>query len=256
MKRLPILVVGAMTSWSLAIVPNTGKDSRFSWVGQCGGASATAIMSRSVITAKHVGASTFQIPGGEMYTAIERINHPTMDIALLNFDEDLPGWHTLATEALIGAPLSMVGFGRTGVVNDTGTGYDIWWWSGGVRIAGMNTLHERWNIPGIGPSLISWLGVNGDAAGVSGDSGGAFFIDDKLAGVTAFAMNVSGGRLPNYGFAVLNGGVPYHLTGAVDLTDPEVHQWVLENAVPEPATIVMLLLAMAMAARHKRASLA
>ncbi|MCG3128444.1 MAG: hypothetical protein CHACPFDD_03332 [Phycisphaerae bacterium] len=233
MRRLAVLIVlGAATgAVSLAVVPDTGSDTRFPWVGQVGGATGTAIAARTVITARHNGTSTYGW-GEEIYYATHRIEHPTADIALLIFDTDLPGWHALGADAPIDSPISMVGWGHWGTLNDAGDGYVIWWWSGGKRIAAPNALHEKWNVPGVGPSLISWLNVNGDAAAVAGDSGGAFFIDDKLVGVLAFAFNNSGGRLPDYGFASQNGGVPYHGSGAIDLTDPEIRQWVLENSVP------------------------
>lgn len=234
MKALTAFVVVALNgAATVAIVPDTGEDPWYRWVGQAGGGSGTAITPRSVIMAKHIGGSTYGVLG-DTYYATSRIDHPTMDLTILNFDTDLPGWHKLGADAPIGASIAMVGWGRWGTVNDAGNGYDIWWWSGGKRIAAPNKLHEKWYIPDFGPSLIFWLNVNGDAAAVSGDSGGGIFIGDELVGVLSFAFNNSGGSLPNYGFASQNNGVPYHGTGAIDLTDPQVRQWVLDNVIPAP----------------------
>lgn len=233
MKNLCAFVVSAAAvAQSYAIVPNTGPDSDFRWLGHAAGGSGTAISRRSVITAKHATGSQYEILG-TLYTAAYRINHPTMDITILVFDEDLPGWHQLGRQAPVGAPVSMVGLGRTGIVNPQGTGYDIYWWSGGTRLAAPGNVDLKWFFPGWGPSLISWLDVNGDGAGVSGDSGGGYFIDGKLVGVISYVFNNTGGVLPDYGFASLNGGVPYMGTGAIDLTDPEVRAWVLDNVVPK-----------------------
>lgn len=247
------VVVLLTASPSLAIVPNTGEDGHFLWVGPTGGGSGTAIARRSVITAKHVGGITYESLG-HIYTASSRIDHPTMDLTILNFSEDLPGWHELGTSAPVGVSISMVGFGRTGVLNDAGTGYDIHWWSGGTRIAAGNTVDLEWDFPGYGPSLISWLKVNGDAAGVAGDSGGGYFVGDALVGVISYAFNTSGGALPDYGFAVLNNGVPYHGTGAINLTVPEVHSWVMDNIVPQPGVVPAMLIGLAMVARRRRRS--
>lgn len=225
-----VLAMAAITE-SFAIVPNAGADGNFTWVGHAAGGSGTAIARRTVITAKHATGSAYEILG-TMYTAAYRINHPTMDIALLIFDEDLPGWHRLGRQAPVGSPISMVGLGRTGVVNSQGTGYDIHWWSGGTRLAAPGTVDLHWFFEGWGPSLISWLEVNGDGAGVSGDSGGGYFIDGQLVGVISYVFNNTGGVLPNYGFASLNDGVPYMGTGAIDLTDPDVRAWVLDKMVP------------------------
>lgn len=227
----PGVLASAITAASPAIVPNLGEDSRFQWVGPTGGASGTAVARRSVITAKHVGGSTYGVLG-KIYSASYRIHHPTMDLAILVFGEDLPGWHEIGGSAPVGSEVMWVGYGRTGILNPQGTGYDIYWWSGGTRLAAPNQVDLEWYFPGWGPSLISYLKANGDAAAVSGDSGGGVFVGDKLVGVISYAFNSSNGVLPDYGFASLNNGVPYHGSGAISLTDPEVRRWLMDNLVP------------------------
>jgi len=213
-----------------AVAPDVGPDSAFPAVGLVGGASGTAISPRSVITAKHVGASTFTV-FGTTYTAANRIHHPTLDLAILNFNTDLPVWCPLGTSVSIGSTIFIVGFGDSGFLNSAGTGYDMFWWTAGVRRAVPNTLDTQQTFAGFGPVLLTYLKVYGDAAAGAGDSGGAFFSGNRLIGVTSFAINTTGGVLPNYGFAALNGGVPYHLSGAVDLTDPSVRAWIQANAI-------------------------
>ncbi len=230
-RLLACFVVSAAACSSPGIVPNLGEDTRFVWVGPTGGGSGTAIARRSVITAKHVGGSTYEVLG-KIYTAPSRIDHPTMDLSILVFNEDLPGWHQVGWSAPVGSDVSWVGYGHWGIVNPQETGYDIYWWSGGVRLAAPNQVDLKWYFPGMGPSLISWLTVNGEAAAVAGDSGGGCFVGDKLVGVISYAFNNTGGQLPNYGFAVLNNGVPYHGSGAIDLTDPQVRLWLMDNIVP------------------------
>lgn len=225
------ILVLAFTTSTPAVVPNLGADTLYPWVGPTGGGSGTAIAKRTVITAKHVGGSTYESLG-TIYTASYRVHHPDMDLALLVFGEDLPGWHQVGLSAPVGSKISMVGLGRTGILNPQGTGYDIYWWSGGTRLAAPNEIDVEWYFPGWGPSLLSYLKANGDAAAVSGDSGGAYFIADKLVGVLSYAFNSSNGTLPDYGFASLNNGVPYHGTGAINLTDPQVRRWIMDHIVP------------------------
>lgn len=251
-RSLGVMLAASMSSLACAVVPNTGADTDYLWVGPTGGGSGTAIARRSVITARHVGGSTYESQG-KIYTASSRIDHPAYDITILNFSEDLPGWHELGTSAPVGTPIEMVGFGRTGVLNSTGTGYDIQWSSGGTRIAAPNNVEFEWLMPGIGPSMIAYLGGNGEGAAVAGDSGGGFFAGGKLVGVISFAMNATGGTLPDYGFASLNNGVPYHMTGAINLTKPDVRAWVLDNIVPAPgAACVFTAMCLAGARRRGR----
>lgn len=210
-----------------AVAPDLGLDVTYRFVGECGGGSGTAISRRSMITAKHVPGLTFAIDG-QMFTAVERINHPSYDLAILNFAVDLPGWHQLGSSAPVGTPVVWVGYGGTGTVNNQWHGYDIRYGNHG-RHAALNVVHRKWNMFGLGPALVSMLAANPDAAAVNGDSGRGCFANGRLVGVTSYAFQESGGQLPNYGFAILNNGVPYHGSGAIDLTVPEIRQWIAAN---------------------------
>ncbi|HRF60546.1 MAG TPA: trypsin-like serine protease [Fimbriimonadaceae bacterium] len=248
---LGVAVGLSLSAGTFALMPNSTSDTVWSWVGQAGGGGATAIRSRSVITAKHVPGLTYGVQGN-IYTAVQRINHPTYDIAILNFAQDLPGWYEVGTEAPIDSTLTIVGWGHTGVVNAQGNGYDHQT-SLGVRRAGRNKLHFKSVLQGYGPYLGTWLVENGDAIGAGGDSGGAFFIGNRLVGVTSFVGSTNW-SLPNYGFASQNGGVPYMLTGAIDLTVPEIRTWIQAHVVPEPTSGLILTGLTAMVLRRRKVS--
>lgn len=250
MKKICISILAAASGTvAHAVVPDTGPDALFSFVGSVGGASGTAIMSRAVITAKHVGGLTFTL-GGSNYQAVARVDHPTADISILNFGVDLPGWHSLGDTAALGSTVRIVGYGDTGALNAAGNGYDVFS-GGGIRRAGTNLLHQRALVTNFGPSLLSFLNVNGDAVLAAGDSGGGFFYNGRLVGVNSFIFTLNQ-SLPNYGFASLNGGTAYFGSGAIDLTDPGLQSWVLANAVPEPATMAALGLGLAALLRRRR----
>lgn len=236
---------------ALAVVPDNGPDLDFAFVGMVGGGgSGTAIMQRAVLTAKHVGGMSYHL-NGVTYNAVQRIDHPTVDISILNFGVDLPGWHTLGNTANPGDTITMVGYGSTGVLNGAGNGYDITG-GGGTRRKGTNLFDFRANVANFGPSIISFLVDNGDAALAGGDSGGAFFVNNTIVGVNSFIFNQRSGVLPNYGFASQNGGTAYFGSGAIDLTVPDINTWVRNNAVPEPASVAVIGLGLAALLRPRR----
>lgn len=233
---------------AIAIAPDGGANTTFTFVGKIGGASGVAIGARSVITAKHVGGMTFDV-GGSVFTAVSRVNHPTWDLSVLTFGTDLPGFYSLGSSSPLGSAVTMVGYGQTGVLNTAGNGYTITG-GGGVRRAGGNTIHGKQFVTDFGPSLLSFLVGNGDAVLVAGDSGGGFFMGNQLVGVNSFIFTTNE-TLPSYGFASQNGGTPYFGSGAIDLTDPGVRAWV-NSAVPEPGTMVALAVGLAALARRRR----
>lgn len=227
LRRASWLSFLLMAASAPAVAPDLGLDQQYPFVGECGGASGTAIGPRVMITAKHVPGVTFAV-GGQTFTAVERINHPTYDLAIFKFDRDLPTWCALGQSAPIGTPVTWVGYGGIGDPNNQWHGYDIHWGNHGRHAAG-NVVTLKWSRFGMGPALVSMVDDNPEAAAVAGDSGGACFAGGKLVGVISYAFNTTGGRLPNYGFAILNGGVAYQGSGAIDLTVPEIRRWVFRT---------------------------
>lgn len=223
------LCLAAACGTADAIAPDLAPDFQFTYVGECGGGSGTAIARRAMITARHVPGLTFGI-NGEIFTAVQRINHPDYDLAIFLFDRDLPGWYALGTSAPIGSEVVWVGYGGVGYPNFQWHGYDIRYGNYG-RHAATNIVHLKWGVFGW-PAIVSMLDDNPDAAAVNGDSGGGVFANGRLVGVISYSFNLKGGALPNYGFAVLNGGNPYHGSGAIDLTIPEIRAWVLAHIRP------------------------
>lgn len=160
-----------------------------------------------------------------MYTWVRRYNHPVYDIAILEFDQNLPTWHRVAKSSQAGATVTMVGYGGTGWVNEAGNGYTIDPIRTSTRRKANSTLDFKWRDPNYNvPHLMSFLVEDGCAVAVGGDSGGGFFVNGELVGVISAFFSTNQNR-PIYGFASQNGGVPYFGTAAVDLTAPEVAEW-------------------------------
>ncbi len=217
---------------ALAVAPDYwGLDLEFDAVGGIHhlgdpyfSASGVAIGPRHALTARHVGGTRFTV-AGEMHTWIQRHNHPVYDLSVLEFGEDLPTWIRIADSSTVGATLTMVGYGGTGWVNAAGDGYDIDPTRDSTRRKANSALDFKWRDPNSDvPHLMSYLVEDGCAVAVGGDSGGGWFIDGELVGVTS-AFFSTNQNLPYYGFASQNGGVPYFGTAAIDLTDPSVKDW-------------------------------
>lgn len=106
-----------------------------SYVASWNGSSAVAIAPTWLITAKHVGGSAGQgvWMNGLWYTAVEVVQHPSLDAMLVRVDPatPLPGYHRLADAPLRNDPVLLGGMGVT-AGNDVNLesgerGYD---WSG------------------------------------------------------------------------------------------------------------------------------
>jgi len=277
------VVVLAASSQAIVCTTSTtspgAADATWSYVGQMNGASAVAIGRRTVLTARHVGAGTFSLNGSN-YDVLNSVVMPDIenpythgnsqvDLILVNLKSDLPGWYDVADSKAIGETVTMVGYGRSGVVNAAGNGYNVSV-SSGTRRAGNNTLDDAGFLQGLGPAMVSVLKNAGDAVVADKDSGGGWFSGGKLVGLTSFIFNGTdvgaGGAYPNYGFGSANTagytnatyginlapGEAYFGSGAIDLTDSRIRSFIHTNAVPEPSTYAAVALGLFALVRRKK----
>lgn len=260
----PIAAHAVMDSTSTSI--SGGVDTQYSWVGQMSGASAVAIGPHTILTAAHVGAGDFLLNGSTYQVAstatAPKVGGSAVDLRIVQTSDLLPGWYELGTKVASKNTVTMVGFGSDAVVNADGTGY-----SGrefGLRHSGENTITKKTTVKGRGPVLLSLLDDAGEAVVAGGDSGGGWFMGDKLVGITDFNYSNDPDR-PDFGWE----GKSYFGSGAIDLTNKNIAKWVgaqiaLGNqlggdtrnfpaqAVPEPGTWAALGLgALALLRRRK-----
>jgi hypothetical protein len=298
------VATAAVSSFAVVATTSTSSpgspDSLFTFVGQMKGASAVAVGPNLVLTARHVGGGDFTL-GGTTYTMLSSMNAPqytiapgnttNVDLTLVKIDGTLPGWYDIALPGVpkAGDTITMVGYGGSGTVRNDGTGYDTGV-AAGTRRAGDNTADDFGTIDvdsgvvGGGPVMISYLKGAGQAALGVGDSGGGWFENGKLVGISSFVFNDTdwsykdnggthtGRGAPNYGFPrttdihydsdgdgvldkTLLAGTPYFGSGAISLTDPQIQTWLVSQGVtpvPEPGTLVFLSLGSVALLRRRR----
>jgi hypothetical protein len=222
------------------------------------GASAVAVGPRTVLTASHVGAGNFVLNGvayAMTSTAVApKIKGSNVDLRVVELASDLPGWYQLGTAAPTNATVTMVGYGSTGVLNAAGNGYTLK--KGGTRRADENQVTKHTTFKGEGPTITSLLNGPGEAVLASGDSGGGWFINGKLVGISAFTYT-NNARKAAYGW----GKSAYFGSGAIDLTNKAVASWVssqviigrsMPQAVPEPSAYATLVVGFAALLRKRR----
>ncbi len=223
---------------SFAIVDTTSKsdpgtsDTTWSWVGQIGGCSAVAIGPRTIITAKHVGAGDFYLDGKTygMASTLEapKIGGSQIDLRVVQLTDVLPGWYDLGSSANAKSHVTMVGYGAAGVVNAIDSGYVVS--GGGGRRAGDNRITSHNSVKGYGPTLRSMLDGAGESALTGGDSGGGWFVNGKLVGISSFTFLTK--NKPTYGWSKS----AYFGSSAIDLTDSKVKKWVKSQILAAPTT--------------------
>lgn len=237
-------------------------DQSWSFVGSMGDASAVAIGPHTVLTAGHVAADDFVL-GSQTYrfsssTMAPSVKGHAVDLRVVQLSDTLPGWYQLAKSVSTKSTVTMVGYGQTGVVNSAASGYAI---TNGLdeRRAGQNTISSK-TTTSSGPSLIAMLDKAGRAALAGGDSGGGWFVNGKLVGISAFTYTKDV-RKPSYGFAKK----AYFGSGAIDLTNSTISKWLQANtsrgmpiesvhtrAVPEPGSLLGLSLGAVCLARSRK----
>ena len=316
------LALAAFALPSFAIVATTGAstpvDTSYLYVGQVNGSSAVAVAPNKFLTARHVGAGDFVL-GGATYTTTSSVFAPAytispgvttnVDLVLVTVAGTLPGFYNVGATGTIVAnsAITMVGYGSSGGVDTAGgtnpagtpfaaqTGYALNV-GAGTRRAGDNTTDVFGvinvgnsvgiNATGGGPVVESYVFSAGDAALAERDSGGGWFANGALVGISSFIFNntqnnrVDKAKYANYGFASRNtsgfnsitdspnytgpaysfgANEAYFGSGAINLTDPQILGWLSANgvavqAVPEPAPFAALGLgALALLRRRRRA---
>lgn len=300
MRAALVLATVAAIPSAFAIVSTTSltdpgaADTLYSFVGQMNGSSAVAIGPNKVLTAWHVGGGSFVLNGttynyGGTTAAFNYVD-PTdpahlahVDLRIVTVQGTLPGWYDIANGSTIGQELTMVGLGKSGVVSGDQRAYAVnFGETPGTRRKGDNTLDEKGVLynssattnDGYGPYMLGYLKAAGDAVLAGNDSGGGWFSNGRLIGISSFTFNLTQPNATtspayrNYGFGSANTGgytgdgfslapgEAYFGSGAIDLTDPQIQTWLRTqgvNPVPEPASMISLGIgAAALLRRRKR----
>lgn len=271
-------VLACLAPTSFAIVPNTGIDNDFAFVGrnQFAGASLVAVGRRTVMTARHVTLNsnvTFSADGSGPLYAVDVNSKQDIggsDIRMYRTLVDLPGWYDIDFTPLTTAythdanlnltfiggnseALTAVGYGQTGNVNGAGTGYDIDPNAPFHRRKGNFFSDSRGMITldpnglNIGPysSILSFLIANGDGTIAPGDSGGGLFKEvngvQKLVGINSFTVGTR---------QFVQGSTLFFASGFAELAPHEAA--IRAYLVPEPATMGAMALGLAALARRRR----
>jgi hypothetical protein len=259
------LTLVGVSSSLLGVAPGLPTDtntSDFGFVGQLNGASGVLVGSDVVLTARHVGAGTFTLPGVGTFSVVPGSvkNHPTDDLTLFRIDT---GATTLTNYAqvnvnrvAVNTAVTMVGFGGSGVLNGAGTGYDITIGAGTRRkatgiIEGTRLVDE----PGFRlSSIYAPLRANGQGALVGGDSGGGWFLQDgsarpQLVGINSWIDNF--GTFSSW-FQFSNHPTNFFGSGAADLS--AYNGWLVDNGasvVPEPGSLLVIGVGLSVLARRR-----
>ncbi len=246
----------------------------FDWVGNTG----TVISPHFVVTARHTGGMGFSL-NGTTYTAVQRYDHPTADIALLRFETPFAKYSLPYFGNVLGQVATFVGFGATATLRTEGehawTGYNNIG-AGGTRRAVMNRIEDidpNGSVGGVPTVLIvadldyhdprtplanqvDTLGGGGavehEGGILGGDSGSAALLEVngvwRSIGVnvgvgSAVGPNLSGSEYSDFG----------DVFAATSLAAYE--GWITDIApetVPEPATMAALGLGSLILMRRRR----
>jgi hypothetical protein len=277
-----LLSAGAVNAFAVYGIGVNASSSDTFWttVVNVGGGSGTIISRNWVLTARHVtGNVTFN---GAQRTTLQRIEHPTADLALLRVNYNFPTWTPIISSDVLGSETTIVGFGHSGTPRTNSTGYLNQ--SGfGTRRAITNTiglsayLTVNYNFGQLtyrnyiadldthlpetpAPYDADWLGDGGATANEgsvnNGDSGGAWMVQTaqgwRLAAVTTVKLAVT--EVPPGATETASSKYfAFGMSGSagVDLSDPVHRDWVL-STVPEPGTFAIVGVGIAALLRRRR----
>jgi hypothetical protein len=278
-KFLFAIPLCAVSSSAFAVYGHNQLDaSVFNWVGGVGGGgSGTVISPHFVLTAKHVGGTSFFL-NGDTFNAVQRIDHPTADISLLRFTDTFDNYSLPWFDDAMGQVLTFVGFGGTATERADWTGYNEAG-GGGARRAATNRIEAQEDVAYFegGPttrSLIADLDfynpntpapfqVDRLGGGGAVDNEGGIFFGDSGGGSL---INVGGQwRIAGVNIWIGDGEAPFDTSNNdyLDYGDyfgtasvSFYRDWIVANApetVPEPATIAALGLgALALLKRRRK----
>ena len=199
-----IATADVMTSESNPSNVSAYADFNWDFVYNYKGSSAVAVDDHWLITAAHVaddGGSGALTINGEVYTQMQRVYHPTADLALVRFDKELPGFYPLYSGRVnrigINPELLMVGWGYTGTVfsasfqNGPSGRYVKRWGTNRAVVTDQTVTVDMGGSAGsrtsdIFSTLFNLNDTSYEAGAVQFDSGGGVFIKQnnqwKLAG--------------------------------------------------------------------------
>ena len=196
--------------------------------------SGVAVDAYWLLSAAHVaddGGSGALTINGDAYTQMQRVFHPTADLALIRYDRALPGFYPLHTGNVVrfgtNPELLMVGWGYTGTVTSTsfqngpgGQGVKRWGTNRAAQSGFPVTVDMGGEVGSLTTDVFSTtFNLNDttyEAGGVQFDSGGGVFIRH-------------GGQWKVAGAIILLNGTPPNFTGNFIVEIAEYADWI--NAV-------------------------
>ena len=213
---------------------NSYADFNWDYIYRYKTSSGVAVDTHWLLSAAHVaddGGSGALTINGDAYTQMQRVFHPTADLALVRYDRALPGFYPLHTGNVVrfgtNPELLMVGWGYTGAVTSTsfqngpgGQGVKRWGTNRAAQSGFPVTVDMGGQVGSLTTDVFSTAfnlnDTTHEAGGVQFDSGGGVFIRH-------------GGQWKVAGTIILLNGTPPNFTGNFIVEIAEYADWI--NAV-------------------------